>query len=110
MKFKIAKNIYTEPCDDKTFKKALRKIAVKRPVQGIYVITKPLFDAGIMEIYNYSELLQPFYRKKKDTLHIIGIARSREAAKRIVCDILEDAYSECGSPDIDLLFGTGEKA
>ena len=65
MKFKLADNLYSDQLKDKAFKKTLRKVALKRPVKSLYVVTEPLYDSGIMEIYNYNELLQPFYRKMR---------------------------------------------
>ncbi len=107
LKLKIVENVYSEFNNEKTFKKLLRKIALKRPVTGLYVITEPLFEAGIMEIYNYNELLQPYYRKQKREISILGIATDRNNAKKLVCDILDDVYREQESPDIRHFFGIG---
>ncbi|MBO4864779.1 MAG: hypothetical protein J5517_10460 [Eubacterium sp.] len=107
MKFNISKKVYSSEITDKQFSKLLRRVSLKRPVKDLYVVTPPLYEAGIMEIYNYNELLQPFYRKQKQRLDIYGIAKSRDAAKQIVCDILEDAYRELGGPDIKGLFADG---
>ena len=89
MKFKLADNIYTKAEKEKKFRKEL--------------------NAGIMEIYNYNELLQPYYKKKKVTINILGVSSSREHAKELVRDILEDTYNEYGSADINKYFGL-EKA
>ncbi len=107
MKLCVSKNVYTQDFSEKDFKKALRRIAIKRPVKGLFVVTEPLFDAGIMEIYDYNELLQPYYRKQRRSINIYGIAKSRDKAKEVVNDIIGDAYRELGSPDIKALFGTG---
>lgn len=104
MKIKVAKNVYTADIADKGFIKLLIKLALKRPVQGLFVITEPLYDAGIMEIYDYNELLQPFYRKMKRTFYVVGMAGSRNSAKQIVCDILDDVYREFGKPDVKKYF------
>ncbi|SNU06137.1 hypothetical protein SAMN06297422_10648 [Lachnospiraceae bacterium] len=104
MKFSVAKNVYTTDISEKAFSKLLRRIALKRPVNGLFVVTEPLYEAGMMEIYNYNELLQPFYRKKKISINIYGIANSRDDAKKIVCDIIDDAYRELGGPYIAGLF------
>ena len=106
LKFCIADNVYTELNKDKKFKKTLRQISRKKPVSGLFLITEPLFEAGIMEIYNYNELLQPYYRKQKRVINILGIASSRDNAKSIVRDIVEDLYN-CDNFDIKTFFGLG---
>ncbi len=107
MKFRVVENVYTEFNSEKSFKKMLRSIARRRPVPGLFVITEPLFETGVMEIYNYNELLQPFYMKQKRTVHVLGIAGNRDKAKEVVCDILDDIYKEYNSPDINGFFGIG---
>ena len=104
MKFKISKKVYSSEITEKQFSKLLRRVALKRPVKDLYVVTNPLYDAGILEIYNYNELLQPFYRKQKRVIDIFAVAKSRGEAKQLVCDILDDAYRELGGPDIKGLF------
>ncbi len=107
MKFKLADNLYTKYSSEKKFKKFLIKIKLKRPVNNLYVVTAPLYEAGIMEIYNYNELLQPFYRKQKRVISILGVSKTRDEAKELVCDILEDTYSTQGNADIKTYFGLG---
>jgi hypothetical protein len=85
----------------------LRKVSVRRTVPGLYVIPEPLFEAGMMEIYNYNELLQPFYRKQKRTVSVLGMAKSRDGAKKVVSEILEDVYEKYNSPDINSFFQIG---
>lgn len=109
MKFKLAKSVYTKADKEKKFRKELISIKLKRPVNNLYIVTTPLFEAGIMEIYNYNELLQPYYKKKKVTINILGISSSKEHAKELVRDIIEDTYNEYGSADILKYFGL-EKA
>lgn len=104
MKFKISEKLYTDSDSDKLFRRNMIKIKLKRPVNGLYVVTLPLYEAGIMEIYDYNELLQPYYRKLNKTIDILGISKSRDGAKKLTCDILEDVYSEYGEADIKTFF------
>ena len=106
MKMCIAENIYSEMIDQAHFKKLLRRVIRKRPVTtGLYVVTRPLFDAGIMEIYDYNELLQPYYRKRKGRLDILAISTSREGARELVKDIIDDMYDNIGTIDVVRFFG-----
>ena len=104
MKIKVVKNVYTVDIAEKGFRKLLIKLALKRPVSGLFIVTEPLYDAGIMEIYDYNELLQPFYRKMKKEFRVYGLAGSRSSAKQIVCDILDDVYRDMGRPDVKEYF------
>ena len=107
MKFKLADNLYTKYSSKKKFKKFLIKIKLKRPVNNLFVITAPLYNAGIMELYNYNELLQPFYRKQKRVINILGNSASKDEAKEVVADILDDTFREQGNADIKTYFGLG---
>ena len=107
MKYHIANNLYTEAIDEKEVRKLILKLRLKRPVKNLFVVTMPLYDVGIMEIYDCNELLQPFYRKKKQKLEILGISSTREGAKAVVANILEDAYDTLGTPDIRKFFNIG---
>ena len=60
------------------------------------VITYPLFSAGILEIYEYNELLQDYYKKRNDDIVILGMSGSKEGARQVLCDLLEDHISEEG--------------
>ena len=108
MKFVLSQNLYSDMASDKSFQKLLNKIVKKRPVAtGLFLVTKPVFNAGIMEIYDYNELLQPFYRKRKADLNIYGVSTSRAGAREIVKDIIEDAYDALGELDIEKFFSAG---
>ncbi len=107
MKLRVVDNVYSELNSEQKFKKTLRYIARKKPVINLYVVTEPLFKAGIMEIYNYNELLQPYYRKQKRDLRVFGIASSRDKAKELVCNMLDDIIEKEKKIDIDSFFGIG---
>ena len=47
------------------------------------------------------------YRKKKQKLETLGISSTREGAKAVVANILEDAYDTLGTPDIRKFFNIG---
>jgi hypothetical protein len=107
MRFHIADNLYTEAINEKKVRRLILRLKLKRPVKNLFVVTMPLYDAGIMEIYDYNELLQPFYRKKKQNLEVLGLSSTRDGAKCIVANILEDSYDKLGTPDIGQFFGIG---
>lgn len=93
---KLADQIYTDIEKKKQFEKQLDRIAKGEYSAPLFVITYPLFSAGILEIYEYNELRQNFYRTREEDIEIIGISRSKEGARQVLMDILEDHLSEEG--------------
>ena len=87
---RLADNIYTDIEKNKSFMKKLDRIARGKSAGPFYVVTYPVFSHGLLEIYEYNELLQNFYRTMDDQIVILGVSNSRDGAKQLVCDILED--------------------
>lgn len=100
MKFRYTDNLYTDIAEEKAFQKKLKTLARKKPDPRLFLITYPISGNNLMEIYSEMEILQPYYRKQKKYLNIMGIASSRDAAKKLIPDILNDMMFECGSIDV----------
>ena len=100
MRFRYTDNLYTDIAEEKAFQKKLKNLARKKPDPRLFLITYPLSGNNLLEIYSELEILQPYYRKQKKYLNILGIASSRDAAKKLIPDILNDMMTECGSIDI----------
>jgi hypothetical protein len=93
---KLADNIYTDIEKKKLFEKHLDCIVKGKNSYPLFVITYPLFSAGILEIYEYNELLQDYYKKRSDDIVILGMSGSRDGVRQVLCDLLEDHLSEEG--------------
>ena len=93
---KLADNIYTDIEKSKSFEKKLDRIARGKSAGTFFVVTLPLFSHGLLEIYEYNELLQNFYRTIDDRIVILGVSGSRAGAKQLVLDILEDHLDQEG--------------
>ena len=93
---KLADNIYTDIEKNKAFKKALSSIAKGEYSAPLFVVTYPLGAAGILEIYEYNELRQNYYRTMEDRIEILGVSKSKEGARQVLMDILEDHLNEEG--------------
>ena len=93
---KLADHIYTDIEKKKQFEKHLNCIVKGKSSYPLFVITYPLFSAGILEIYDYNELLQDYYKKRDDDIVILGMSGSKEGARQVLCDLLEDHLSEEG--------------
>ena len=52
--------------------RGIRRFHKVRYVPGVFVVTLPLFDDGILEIYELNELRQKVYRDMENSIHIVG--------------------------------------
>ncbi len=98
----IASEIYTYGFKKRKLDKIMSKIKKMKKVSGLYLIVMPLFNDGIMEIYEYRQMLQPYYRSRWDDIIVLGITGSIAEAKLIVLKIVQDLY------DAHLDFNVGE--
>ena len=55
--------------------RGIRRFHKVRYVPGVFVVTLPLFDDGILEIYELNELRQKVYRDMENSIHIDDIYR-----------------------------------
>ena len=93
---KLADNIYTDIEKNKVFRRALDRIAEGKKYMSFYVVTLPLFSYGLLEIYEFNELRQPYYRKMDDEITIMAISKSKTGAKELAMNILEDHLDQEG--------------
>ena len=93
---KLADNIYTDIEKNKQFEKKLDMITKKKYSVPFYVVTLPVFSYGLLEIYEFHELLQDYYNSVDDRIEIVGVSDTRDGAKKLVMDILEDHLDQEG--------------
>lgn len=67
--------------------------ANKRTVD-IYCIALASNENNLFDIMNVNELMFQHYRRNK--IYILGLARGKENAKRLVVRMIEDVYRETG--------------
>ncbi len=94
MVFRFREQLYSDGFSDRKLKSVCRQIKYGKVNPCIFIITLPLTDDGILEIYRYIELLQPPYRKLKQEVKVVGIAKSREDAFSLVERIVKDVGVE----------------
>ena len=58
------------------------------------VLEKSILD-GILEIYSYNQLLQPYYKAMGDNIYIIGIAPDKLSAEEIITMMIQELL-DCG--------------
>jgi hypothetical protein len=87
---RVIEDLYTYDIKEKKVHRILKKIDRLKPVNKLYVIVFPLFNDGILEIYSYNQLLQPYYRDRTDDIEIIGISKGRAGADSIVLNLIQE--------------------
>ena len=92
----LADNIYTDIENKKRFNKKLNLIVKGKSSIPFFVVTLPVSSYGILEIYEYNELRQKYYRELDREITVVGVSDSREGAKQLVADILEDHMDQEG--------------
>ena len=83
-------DLYTYDIKEKKVNKLLKKISHQKRINKLYVVVYPLFGDGILEVYNYNQLLQPYYMKRTDDIRIVGISRGRIGADRIILGLIQE--------------------
>lgn len=69
-------------------------IEENKPSIGIYCIALASNENNLFDIMNVNELMFQHYRRNK--IYILGLARGKESAKRLVVRMIEDVYNETG--------------
>lgn len=89
---KVIDALYTYGLSDKQLDKVIKKIRHGDRVRNLHVIVLPLLNDGILEIYVYDQLLQPFYKSIGDDVCIVGASSDREGAQELILNIVQDMY------------------
>ena len=61
---KAAEKFYISEILTITKEKLIKRIVKGKSIPSLYCITLPLGNVGVLEIYEYRELLKDYYRKK----------------------------------------------
>jgi hypothetical protein len=93
---RITEALYTYGIKDRKLNKILTKMKHGQKISNLYVVVLPLVQDGILEIYGYNQLLQPFYQNISDSISVVGVAKGREGALSIVQDMVQDMYDSAG--------------
>lgn len=83
--------------------KIIRKMKKGKVVLRLFCVTLPLGSNGILEIYPYTELLQPWL--KDESPIVIGIAGSRIEAFTLIEKLVHCMYQQTGEFSISNYLG-----
>lgn len=91
MKICFHEKLYSNDISERKLNSIKKKVAGKSPKLNLYLITLPLGNQGILEIYWYPELLQKVYQKLADDIIVVGVAFDRDTAFELVEQIVLEA-------------------
>ena len=96
MDIRVHEQLYSEGISDRKLVSIQKKIKKKSPKLDLFLVTLPLGNEGILELYWYPELLQRYYQEMKVELVVVGIATKRDQAFHLIEQIVLDAGCENG--------------
>lgn len=100
MKIRLHEKLYRDGISDWKLASIRRKIRKNSPKLNLFLVTLPIGESGILEIYWYPELLQNVYRQLETEMIVVGLADSREDAFSLVEQIITDIGWSSGQIDI----------
>lgn len=90
MDIRVHEQLYSEGISDRKLASFKRKIRKKSPKLNLFLVTLPLGDEGLLEVYWYPELLQTYYRNMDVELLVVGMATTRDVAFHLIEQIVLD--------------------
>lgn len=96
----MIEHVYSDIERGKKLNKQIRKIYKYKPAINLFLVTFPIADKGILEIYNYNVLLQPYYRQHEEEIIIVGISSKKDEAEELIRSIVEETVRETGGLNI----------
>ena len=97
--------MYVRGIPDRKIIPTMRKMKRQKSVFALYCITLPVFQDGILEIYEYEELLQPLYEELEHPVIVIGITKTYQEAEELVRLIVDEVYQNTGTFDVETYLG-----
>ncbi len=104
MNIRFHEKLYIDDISDKKIASIKKKIKKGFPKLNLYLITLPIGNQGILEVYWYPELLQNFYRKMKKELIVVGLAGSKEEAFEMIQRIVTEIGLQGNKIPVDKFF------
>ncbi len=89
---RVIDSLYTYGLSEKKINKVLGKMQKGKLIKDLHVVTLPLFGDGLLEIYKYDQLLQPFYRAITNDICVVGLAGNKSMAGDLVLEIIQNMY------------------
>lgn len=96
MDIRFHEQLYSDGISDRKLASFQKKIKKQFPKLDLFLVTLPLGNEGLLEVYWYPELLQRHYQEMNEELIVVGIATSRDVAFHLIEQIILDVGFEGG--------------
>ena len=93
-------SVYSDVERGRKLNKLIRSVYKYKPEFGLFLITLPLEDGALLEVYNYNVFLQPYFLERNDEIVVVGITKSKGSANELLRKITEDSLRVTGGLDI----------
>ncbi len=84
----------SEAVKDRDLRKIKTNLNNNKKIENLYCITFASNPENLFDIYNAKQLIKPYFQKT--TIHILGLAESKEAAYNLVTSILLEVLKSTG--------------
>lgn len=101
-RMKIAEHVYISEILRSQKYRLMERIRQGKRIPVLYCITLPVWSWGVLEIYEYNQLLSAFYREKE--MMIVGMAAGKEDALVVLRRIVDRLYREDCLKNADIYF------
>lgn len=98
----ISDSLYTYGINEKKINRIIKKILAHKRINNLYIVTLPVTGDGIMEIYVYNQLLQPFYESVIDDVYVLGMTKNKSDAEELVLHMIQDMYDAGDGDNLDM--------
>lgn len=102
---KLFSRMYIRGISDRKVIPTMRKMKRNKSLSSIFCVTLPVFQDGVLEIYEYEELRQPIYDELINPAIVIGITGSRKDAEELVRLIVDEVYQNTGGFEVGSYLG-----
>lgn len=91
MNIRFHEQLYSDGISERKLASIQKKIKKWVPKLDVFLVVLPLGNEGLLEIYWYPELLQPYYRKMDQDVIVVGICKKRDDAITLIEQMLLDS-------------------
>lgn len=102
---KVVNTVYTYGYTEDEAKHLAKRLKYNVKKLKLTLVCLPVFGDGLMEIYDYKQFQQAFYKGIKKDIVVLGFAPDKAMAQEIVLSITQDLYDADCDFDVRKFFG-----
>lgn len=101
MNIRFHEQLYSNGISKRRLASVCRRVKKRSPKLNLFLVTLPLGNQGILEVYWYPELLQSYYQQQPIEVFVVGLADTKKSAFELVEQIVADALQKDGRIRLD---------